>query len=338
MAFHYVLVLMGLTASAAGGSTAESLQGEYCRILLIHTRQKETVPVPGPCRRGILSRYWGRALFLHSGRKRQDAASTALPRERLQEMFVPLDDHNDLGSPSISPDGKLIAFDALTTALVPVRETWLVNIDGTNAYKFCDGAAPRWSPDGQTLLITRGDGNDRIIYKLDVKTKKEVEICHGRFADWSPDGKRIVFCRGGEQSDNSSGTHFGAMLMCADADGSNCQTICEGNWPSWSPDGSKIAYFADKRDEPPTAYVYDIKEKESRLLGSGWSRPQWAPDSKSLVCCALRALPDDQCYRRFPTRYFLDGREPVTFLEDRVNPSAPCVSPDGKTVSVPRNT
>ena len=62
--------------------------------------------------------------------------------EARPELYVDMPDHFDVGSPSISPDGKWIAFDAMTIGQHPVRENWLVGIDGKDLRKLCNGATP----------------------------------------------------------------------------------------------------------------------------------------------------------------------------------------------------
>ena len=52
-----------------------------------------------------------------------------------RDGFVDMPGHFDLGSPSVSPDSKWIAFDALTIGESPQRETWLVGIDGRGLRK-----------------------------------------------------------------------------------------------------------------------------------------------------------------------------------------------------------
>ncbi len=249
------------------------------------------------------------------------------------DLHIPMPAHWDLGSPSISPDGKTIAFDALTVGDEPMRESWVVGVAGRGLRKLADGATPRWSPDGGRLLITRDDNRNPLIFEVTFSGGREQELCPGRLADYSPDGKRIALSRKGTLN-KSGGTHAGAKLLIVQADGGNPQELGDGEWPSWSPDGKKIAYCVDNGRAPPFLWIIDVATKDRVMLGMGLYRPQWAGDGKSVVCNGLKLLPDGKAHR-LPARFRLDKLlEPEFFLTELDTPFSPCVSRDGKTMVV----
>ena len=253
------------------------------------------------------------------------------------EVYVDMPKHYDVGSPSISPDGKWIAFDANTIGRHVVRESWLVGVDGKGLRKLCDGAAPRWFPDGKRLLVTRdSDGHSNIrttsdIFEIQLPGGKERKLCAGRFGDWSPDGKQLVFARQGDATYNG-GTHWDSRLFIAKADGSEAQELANGDWPSWSPDGKMIAFCRHEGTAPPTILVIDLATKQRKRLGAGFYRPQWAADSKSLVAKGLMLTEDGGGVLAMPTRFWLAKDRLDFFFLDRDNPWSPCLSRDGRTV------
>ena len=125
--------------------------------------------------------------------------------EGKEAVYVDMPGHYDLGSPSLSPDGKAVAFDALTVGEDPARQTWLVGIDGKGLRKVTDAGVPRWSPDGKRVMVTRttlsaGQIQTQDLVEIDVATGKERGVFSGRFGDWSPDGSRIALAIGGERT------------------------------------------------------------------------------------------------------------------------------------------
>ncbi len=250
------------------------------------------------------------------------------------EVFVNMPGHWDLGSASISPDSKWVAFDGLTIGDNPERETWLLGVDGNGLRKLSDGGTPRWSPDGKRLLICRDVvGNfsqQHQMYEFEIATGKEKLIREGRFADWSPDGKRIVFAAEGSRTENT-GVHPGSQIWTADADGSGAAKLCDGNWPSWSPDGKTIAYCVQEQGKPGEIWIFDLDTKQQKKIGLGHYRAQWAGDSKSFVCNGSYPIPGETTYSRAPARFRLDKPlRPTYFSTELDNPWSPCVSRDDR--------
>ncbi len=250
------------------------------------------------------------------------------------EVFVNMPGHWDLGSPSISPDNKRIALDALTVGESPRREAWLVGVDGDGLRKLAEGGVPRWSPDGKRILIARETvdlfSRRNNIYEIDVATGKEKMVRAGRFPDWSPDGKRIVFAAEGLRTDNA-GVHPESQVWTAAADGSGAAKLCDGNWPSWSPDGKKIAYCVQAAGKPGEIWIFDLDTKQEKKIGLGHFRAQWAGDSKSFVCNGSFPIPGETAYTRAPARFRLDRPlRPAYFSTELDNPWSPCVSRDDR--------
>jgi hypothetical protein len=256
-------------------------------------------------------------------------------------VFVNMPGHYDLGAPSISPDGRWVVFDGLTIGKQPVRESWLVGIDGRGLKKLAKGAAPRWSPDGKRILFTRVQrgrngnavGEKQTVVELELATGKDHEIVEGRFGDWSPDGTQIAFAREGQNILNSE-AHAGSKIFVAKANGGDPTELADGDWPSWSPDGKSIACCAQEEGALPQMCVIDLKTRKSELIGTGFCRGQWSSDGRSFCCNGFVVGPKPTDVRRAPARLWLDGSKIEFVFLDKDMSSSPCVSRDGKTLAL----
>jgi dipeptidyl aminopeptidase/acylaminoacyl peptidase len=102
--------------------------------------------------------------------------------------------------------------------------------------------APRWSPDGQRLVLELNNRGGSDIFVLDLANPTPVKISTRPTAfqpDWSPDGRTIVFTAGDDQGGLP-------QLYMVEADGTNerkLTTSVTQKWsPRWSLDGSLIVY------------------------------------------------------------------------------------------------
>lgn len=103
------------------------------------------------------------------------------PKSRIQTIGLGSNkaEPADLGPgncPSISPDGKRIAF-LLNPGAVPEAAfgVWIMNSDGSNRKRIGGYGRPSWSPDGQRLLIA-GFSRPRSFTLRDVETEEQREL------------------------------------------------------------------------------------------------------------------------------------------------------------------
>ena len=93
------------------------------------------------------------------------------------------------GSPSWSPDGKAIAFDAHGPNF-SAQHTYIVNLENGKLIDLGAGGYPSWSPDGQQVAFHRQGS----IMVVDTDGSNEhVLLDNATHPRWSPDGKRIAF-------------------------------------------------------------------------------------------------------------------------------------------------
>ena len=239
-------------------------------------------------------------------------AALERPRKFAQPMLTTRRSGGEIFlAPSLSPDGKHIAFlsngslargevfidlwlgDAETGKRIKrlVKSTFDPNFEELRLLY----SQSSFSPDGKLLAFTaQREGRD-VLYLLDVRSRKTVR----RFSmplegitgpSWSPDGKRLVF----------SGSSGGITdLYVVDHEGKNLKQLTKDVYgdlqPQWSPDGKQIAFATDRGDESDLALlrfphwrigIFDLETGSLELLPHPEglnTNPQWAPDSKSLA-------------------------------------------------------
>jgi Tol biopolymer transport system component len=243
--------------------------------------------------------------------------------------WIVLAGFSELGSPCFSWDGNWIAFDRNKTGFNNLpAETWIARRDGRDLTRLAPGATPRWSPDGQQLLLVRERFNnpesERGIFVISRDGSNERRIGEGRWPDWSPDAKEIVCSLGGVEA---GGARIGATICIMKADGSLRREIANGDCPSWSPDGKKIAFCFTAPESAPLIRVHDLENKKELTLGIGWFRANWTADSKSVVANGLIG-------RKFGmVRLSLDAPGlPAPLQTEFEESNSPCCSWDGKQI------
>ena len=118
------------------------------------------------------------AYFVRTEKERTLIIQNVLTRDI--EERIPMKTVDEPESPSFSPDGHSVAFDALRNA---VGDIFTLNLDTkvvTNLTEDPFGdRAPSYSPDGKFLIYTaRVSGNDKL-FRLELDTKKKTQITFG---------------------------------------------------------------------------------------------------------------------------------------------------------------
>src|SRR5437867_1934693 len=136
-----------------------------------------------------------------------------------------------IGSPSWSPGGSMLAFDAGSSSFI-------VDADGTNVRQLAAGVRnPAWSPDGTRLAVSNGqlglveaDGSGLRFLSPTVP---------GIHPAWAPDGRSIAYASAGPPFD----------IWTVRPDGSDVTNLTSSEsydmFPALSPDGARIAFDAD---------------------------------------------------------------------------------------------
>jgi Tol biopolymer transport system component len=149
-------------------------------------------------------------------------------------------------SPSISPDGRRIAFESNRNGNI---EVWVCDGDGSNALQLTSfGVAtgtPRWSPDGGLIAFDSRFGGESNLYTVDpaggIPVKLNIDVSDNSQPGWSPDGKWIYFTQGdntGEPSVWRVPSRGGHAVQLASAPAAT---------PLASSDGQYVYFFRRKR-------------------------------------------------------------------------------------------
>ena len=193
--------------------------------------------------------------------------------------------------PSISPDGRRIAFSRNTD--IGVTSIYVMNVDGTGTTEVARGIVlnpgPVWSPNGcQIAFRSSPDGPTGPVGRISIvnadgtgSRQVSPDDAQGSFDEsptWSPDGTRLAFTRN-------------SVLHVINVDGSGLTPLPNEDLalnPSWSPDGRRIAYtsldpFGEIHLRNPDGS--NLARVTTASLENGifdfW--PRWAPDSRRLV-------------------------------------------------------
>ena len=205
----------------------------------------------------------------------------------------PLFDYDvPLHSPVWAPDGQRLAY---VSPMLPGLE--VVDPDQGELQQFGNewGAAPRWSPDSQFLIVPElmlaGESLVVRLVRIDLADETLLDISgDDDFVKdvgpvWSPGGGWIAFSR--QFLDEQRGTP-GRQIWLTRPDGSEAYSLLSEPMAdhfalAWRPDGAALAYARSDLTEGPqpvpdvSVWVYDMAKREPILVASQAVLPGWLP-------------------------------------------------------------
>jgi dipeptidyl aminopeptidase/acylaminoacyl peptidase len=245
----------------------------------------------------------------------EDAWATSLVRSSPE-----LDSFGDEEHPSVSPDGKLVAFPFVPRADLNRTEIRVVDVATGQARALTGAEATKdrecvWAPDGRSLAFTaqRGEWSDLMLVDVGTGEERVLAAAEADFWEpcWSPDGMRVaVILAAAGRSD----------LVAFDvASGEVTQLAAGGLWgtPLWTATGAVVATYEDHATAPQLRRVQPDGSVEILV--------DPAPSS---VRVAPHVLPEEVTFRSS------DGLEIQAFLyrpsgASAENPAAAVVYPHG---------
>ena len=253
----------------------------------------------------ILSGYW-----IYRNRSQSSFVNLSEPRQQM--TITRVTEGRTLGAPTISPDGKFIAY--VENTFVGAGTLFLQQINTNTVQQLLEPAertfgCTEFSTDGSLIYYVVFDKRDpeAALYSIPVLGGLPKRIM-GNFDSCftlSPDGKRVAFYRGDKE-------HNQTHLMIAALDGSSewaLLTRTRDEWShtmslAWSPDGNLIAIFANLEVKNPesasTIYGVDVSNGAIKPLTtekfSGIGKMNWTNDGRSLVFVGKRPRIENQLY------------------------------------------
>jgi TolB protein len=188
-------------------------------------------------------------------------------------------------TPRFSPSSQEITYMSYANGGQP--KVYILNIETQQREPVGDFPgmtfAPRFSPDGQKVIMSLQPGANANIFTLDLRSRRTTRLTDDAAIDtspsYSPDGKQIVF-----ESDRGGAP----QLYVMNADGSNPHRITFGNGsydtPVWSPRGDLIAFTRRAGGQFAIGVIRPDGSGE-RILTEGFHNegPTWSPNGRVIM-------------------------------------------------------
>jgi Tol biopolymer transport system component len=197
------------------------------------------------------------------------------PRRPVRFQIPAAADLTVVGSPRLSPDGRLLAFNA--TDATGTTQLWVRPLDALEAHPVSgtEGAGrPFWSPDSRYLGFFSGGK----LKKVDVAGGPAQTLCDastGSDASWSPEG---VILFDGRTTDPILRVPAAGGVAKPEVPLDPKKGRTGAGWPEFLPDGRHFLYVGQFQPKgEPTLFVRALDTGEEQPLVKTASRVQYAP-------------------------------------------------------------
>jgi TolB protein len=183
---------------------------------------------------------------------------------------------------------KVAFVSALSTGPKPVKEIFIMDIDGGNVRQLTnDGVlalGPKFSKDGQRIAFVSYKSGYPDVWVIDLAegNKRRVSFFPGtNFSPaFSPDGSTIalVLSKDGNTELYTIGSQGGSPNRLTRTRGTE-------STPTWSPDGQQIAFVSDDRGTPQLFLIPagGGTPNPIRTNSTYATEPDWSPDGKAIA-------------------------------------------------------
>ena len=227
------------------------------------------------------------------------AGSTGAPAPSIMGFQQVTDTPGVESMPSLSPDGKTIAY---VSAAAGQDDIYLQRIGSRSGQRLTTGppaanAQPAFSPDGEHIAFrsSRDGGGIFLMTASGESVTRATDF--GYSPSWSPDSKMLVIAASGFQQPTDRGSSApGLWVIDLETHQKREVTDVVGLQPAWSPHGQRIAYWS-LRGTGGQRDLWTVAADGSDGKNGGvavtddapldWS-PAWSPDGRYLYFSSNR--------------------------------------------------
>ena len=245
-----------------------------------------------------------------------------------------------VGSPNISPEGRLIIFTRGWVDKMNDRRAsnlWIADSKGERIRELTHGnwrdSSPVWSPNGDKIAFLSDRNSTTQIHVMWLDTREVAQLTHMERSPgslrWSPDGKMLAFTMFFEDTSSILPVKLPKKPKGA-------------NWAKSAIIIDRLSWRRDGRGPVPKGYSHlfvmdaELGGTPKQLTSGDYSHndPQWSLDGKKIYFSAIRK-PDAEYLNGDSEIYSVDLETlMITTLTDRKGPDrGPVVSPDGKWIA-----
>ncbi len=245
-------------------------------------------------------------------------------------------DWETVSDPQVSPDGKQIVYTRRQVDKVNDRwrsSLWIMNADGSRNRHLTEGSSPRWSPDGNRILLTReGEprGTQIFVRWMDAEgTETQITTLDKspNNATWAPNGELIAFVM------TVSGDPQWRVSLPGRPEGAK--------WTEEPKVVTRLNYRRDRvgfiDDGYRHIFVVPSDGGTARQLTDGSWRHNgvaWTPDSRAILFSSNRVDDAEHVWRESDIYSVSLETRDVRQLTTRRGPDgSPVVSPNGRLVA-----
>ncbi|MBI3490204.1 MAG: PD40 domain-containing protein, partial [Acidobacteria bacterium] len=258
---------------------------------------------------------------------------------------------------SLSPDGRYIAYDALSGNNTAASEIFVLAADGSREIQVVQGPAsngfPLWSPDGTRLLFLSDRTGNVSLWAVPIEQGKpngpaelmKVNVGQVRLQGVTRNGTLYYLAPGVLRSNIYTAQLDAAMKAIGPPAVATDRFVNSNSAPTWSPDGRSLAYFSSRgRGTASTGSTVlvirtvttgeerDIPLPKEVLTGNLANAPKWFPDGQSLLVFGSLAKSAGLFYRVDLASGKADVVREAKGVSGNAGLGASAISPDGKTI------